>query len=280
MYDEDHFTCAKKWFGPGDSEWVDACNGCDLGTSFTMRDGLDGYGDPGQHYPMGSVMIKAGCTLFMYYDEHYQGDSAKYEGPLNIYNNQWGIGSANNCGNGPSSYKCRCIQKPVTCAPEDQYEVVLYCDNTMGQVTTSCTYEKAIGTKYSTSLSSSMSIDVTIEEELTAQFFGLFSETLGISTTTGYNWEYVSDSTMGQLETFTVSAEAPPGLVLVIEQAVGHCDGSTAHTEMFRTSHHAKDGTVVYSKLESSPQSNKFMRAKNWAILNNKSDELAASKNE
>ena len=30
------------------------------------------------------------------------------------------------------------------------------------------------------------------------------------------------------------------GLVLVIEQAIGHCDGSTAHTEMFRTSHHAK----------------------------------------
>ena len=48
--------------------------------------------------------------------------------------------------------------------------------------------------------------------------------------------------------TITLEAEAPPGLVLVIEQAVGHCDTSEARTELFRTSHHDKHGNVVYQK--------------------------------
>ena len=45
--------------------------------------------------------------------------------------------------------------------------------------------------------------------------------------------------------TVTVEAEAPPGLVLVLEQAVGRCGGSEARTEMFRTSHHDTRGHVA-----------------------------------
>ena len=37
MYDEDYFTCGTLWYGVGATEWVDACNGCDIGTSYTMR---------------------------------------------------------------------------------------------------------------------------------------------------------------------------------------------------------------------------------------------------
>ena len=37
MYDDEHFTCAKKWYGPGNPESIDACNGCDYGESYTMR---------------------------------------------------------------------------------------------------------------------------------------------------------------------------------------------------------------------------------------------------
>ena len=149
MYDEDHFTCAKKWFGPGASEWVDACNGCDLGTSFTMRYKyfkIKEFVKKQIVYPhvetalmateiqdntirwvqsWSRPVVRCSCTtmntiskVFLCIWRNYRkkvenifflfrGDSAKYEGPLNIYNNQWGIGSANNCGNGPSSYKCR-----------------------------------------------------------------------------------------------------------------------------------------------------------------------------
>ena len=36
------------------------------------------------------------------------------------------------------------------------------------------------------------------------------------------------------------------GTILVIEQAVGHCDGNEAKTEMFRTSHQDSKGNVLF----------------------------------
>ena len=63
------------------------------------------------------------------------------------------------------------------------------------------------------------------------------------------HWISTSISTVRSDQvTITLEAEAPPGLVLVIEQAVGHCDTSEARTELFRTSHHDKHGNLVYQK--------------------------------
>ena len=55
----------------------------------------------------------------------------------------------------------------------------------------------------------------------------------------------MNDDDANMQVTVTVEAEAPPGLVLVLEQAVGRCGGSEARTEMFRTSHHDTRGHVV-----------------------------------
>jgi len=274
MYNDDYFTCANFWYGLGAPDPINACNGCETGTSYAVRDGYDISTVNGRHYSMGSIMVKAGCTLYMYLEENYQGDSNNYYGPANIYQNLFGHNSVDDCGIGPTSFQCRCIQKPVTCVPEDRFVVVFSCDNTMGAFAKTCNYDGTIGTRYSDSLASDMRIDATIEEELTSQFFGLFSENLGFSLTTGYDWEHVSDLTMGPLTSKSITAEAPPGYVLVIEQAVGHCDGSIANTELFSISLLSKDGTVVYSTLEKSSQTKKFLRSKNWAQSNNKSDQL------
>jgi hypothetical protein len=67
---------------------------------------------------------------------------------------------------------------------------------------------------------------------------------------TGYDWGHVSSETMGEEESFEVLAEVPPGLILTIEQAVGHCNGNDAKTELFRISHTLKDGTLVNRYLE------------------------------
>ena len=138
--------------------------------------------------------------------------------------------------------------------------MVLYCDNTDGLAEATCSYEKTIGTSYSSSISENMSIDRTIQAELTAQFFGLFSSSIGriivsdtyhhhvvpgSSVSTGYDWTQTSTETRHEQVTVTVSAPAPPGLVLVIEQAVGDCDESQARTEMYRISHHDKMGNVL-----------------------------------
>jgi hypothetical protein len=42
-----------------------------------------------------------------------------------------------------------------------------------------------------------------------------------------------------------VNAVVPPGLILIIEQAIGHCNGNDAQTELFRITHTLPDGTVV-----------------------------------
>ena len=55
---------------------------------------------------------------------------------------------------------------------------------------------------------------------------------------------------MGEEESFEVLAEVPPGLILTIEQAVGHCNGNIAKTELFKISHTLKDGTVLSTHFE------------------------------
>merc|ERR1719312_2051505 len=143
----------------------------------------------------------------------------------------------------------RCQQEPIECDPEDGFDVVLICDNTMGFTTTTCSYSLTIGTEFSDSLSEGMSIDTTVEAELQLQFWGLFSGGLGVSESTGYDWRHASDTTKSQQVTVTVQAEAPPGLVLVIEQARGSCEESEVRTEMFRTSHKDSQGNITYQAV-------------------------------
>jgi len=271
MYDEDHFTCAKIWNGPGDSYWVDACNGCSGGTSFSIRDGYDQPGDVRMYYPMGSIMVKAGCTLFMYEDVCYDGELKQVEGPFEIYDNTWGTEEyyKPGCAKGPRSFKCRCIQKPVDCVAEDHYKEIFHCTNDDSDSTISCTYSKTVGTSYDPSLTDSMSIDASIETELSSQYFKLFSESPCV--TTNYNWEHASAATRGELHTFEVSFDVEPGDSVTVQQVVGTCGGSTSRTDSVRQSKRKKDGTIITTDLESSPaaMSVKDERVKKWAIEDN-----------
>ena len=131
--------------------------------------------------------------------------------------------------------------------------MVLVCDNTQGVVTTKCSYAQTEGTVFSEAVEEGMSVDTTVKAEMAAQFWGMFSGGLGVSQTTGYDWSRTSEAAKSEQVTVTVEAEAPPGLVLVIEQATGTCEDSHVRTEQFRTSHHDRQGnisqqTVVFYK--------------------------------
>ena len=82
---------------------------------------------------------------------------------------------------------------------------------------------------------------------LSASFFDLFEASLSTSVTTGYNWATTSEETKSEQVTVEVEAVAPAGKILVIQQAVGHCDGSTVKTEMYKISHIDANGIEVYS---------------------------------
>ena len=169
-------------------------------------------------------------------------------GPEAVYENTWGTSDWTNPP-GPTSWKCRCVQEPVLCQPEDSYEVVLVCDNTQGLVTTKCSYSQTVGTQFSDSMEEGMSVDTTVEAEMAAQFWGMFSGGLGVSESTGYDWSRTSEAAKSEQVTVTVEAEAPPGLVLVIEQATGSCEESHVRTERFRTSHHDSQGNIAQQSV-------------------------------
>ena len=78
-----------------------------------------------------------------------------------------------------------------------------------------------------------------------ASFFSLFEATLSTSVTTGYNWATTSEEAKSEQVTIEVEAIAPAGRILLIEQAVGHCDGSSVKTEMYKISHVDAKGNVL-----------------------------------
>ena len=239
------FTCTQVWKDHGDELPVNACNG----DTYIKADHEDGDAGWGSYFPWGSIMVKPGCTLYMFKGEEFSGGSQVITGPEAVYENDWGTSDWFQPP-GPTSWKCRCVQEPVDCSPVDGWEVVLVCDNTLGLTSTTCSYSQTVGTQFSDSVSEGMSVDTTVKEEMSAQFWGLFSLGLGVSESTGYDWGHTSESTKSEQVTVTVQAEAPPGYVLVIEQTTASCGESEVRTERFRTSHQDSQGSVLHRDIQ------------------------------
>lgn len=234
MFDADHFTCAKVWTGKGpeSGDLTEACKACgSLGTDL-YADGDSRNTNGGYHYPMGSIIVKAGCNLTMYYDTNFSGYTKKLEGPVVEPSNVWGH-YHNSCGNGPTSFRCKCQQKPIFCSPFDSLELVMVCDNTNGGTDPSeCRFNKTIGSAYNTQVMQNMQIDPTIEVELKRQFFGRMA-ILGNNVDIGYDWTDMSEDVKQDEESFEDYALVPPGVSLFIEQVVGYCDTNTVKTDLF-----------------------------------------------
>ena len=87
MFSDDLFMCAMYWRGWGGEHSVSACNGNDitnhnsihllylnLDRSKEVSDHKDATQDDTHLYPMGSIMVKPGCTLYLYRDPNYSGE--------------------------------------------------------------------------------------------------------------------------------------------------------------------------------------------------------------
>merc|ERR1712051_285050 len=107
-----------------------------------------------------------------------------------------------------------------------------------------------IGTTYSTEVQNSMSIDLSIADALEASYFTLFTETLGISASTGYDWTHTSSERKSEEHSYEVDTEVPPGTIVMIDGAVGRCGGSTSKTEMFRITSYDPEGTILEVQYE------------------------------
>ena len=244
--DESKFFCARTYYGPGSNAPFNGCNGCsESGQYLEYEDVFDGEDIDATeccYRPIGSLVVRPGCTFYQFTD--YNNVAEVFEGgsyPL-VDNGQ---GNGGSCAKGVRQMKCRCNMANVNCVPEDSYEVVMQCDATLAQADSECNYQKTIGTAFSESLSTSMSVDYTVSAKLKVEFFEFFSESVGVSASTGYDWTSVSSETVSEEDTISITATATAGYVARIEQAVGHCGASTAKTELFRVSHVNKQGDIV-----------------------------------
>jgi len=246
------FYCTRFWEEWGDSEPIKACNGI----GYDLLDNTDWTAERGYMMPFGSLIVKAGCTLYGYQDYNYGGHLIKYYGPATfpeacvgndcprVRSSDWSLAK------GFRSYQCRCAQDPIICQPEDEWVTIMQCDNTQSSVETTCSYTKTIGTTWSAEAQISMSIDITIDEAMSAAFFKFFEEDLGISATTGYDWTATSSQAKSETETFKVESIVPPYTLLQIDGAEGNCGGNNVKTELFRTITLDPQGNVLSEKFE------------------------------
>ena len=132
MYNSNTFTCARFYYGFGHDLPVRGCSGgCPLAEYSNVPDGANEDAGDGYHYPMGSIMVKPGCTLYVFHDTNYGGKYDKYDGP-GIYSkvNTGHDSTDDGCAKGHPSFQCRCRMEPVSCTPQDTFAVVLRCDAT------------------------------------------------------------------------------------------------------------------------------------------------------
>jgi len=251
----DHFYCAFNWWYdnyPWDHDIpLEACE--DVDEHRTWMDDHDFDNEPGYFTPFGGLIVKAGCTIYAYSDYGYGGDRIEYHGPATFPDGCTG----NNCPPvvtsdrwGYYSFKCRCQQDPIICQPSDKYVTIMQCDNSNNDVESKCSYTKTIGTTWTSEVTNSMSIDTTIEYSMSASFFSFFSEELGVSVSTGYDWTQTSSEAKSETEEFKVETVVSPHSILIIEGAEGNCGGNNVKTELFRFTSTDAAGNIISQTLE------------------------------
>jgi len=225
---------------PEDGNWLPplACNGDpeDLLDNTSVAGGDSTASRSPIILACGSLFVHDGCTFYGFGSPNYQGSLYEQAGPAELSilpDNTWdGCGDKKRCF---WSFIVDCVMHMPDCKPEDQWIPVASYDNSQSDIDVMFEYKYTVGTSWSEEMSSGSDISVTVEETMQAGFWSIFSSELGVSASTGYNWQSVSASAQAEETTTTIAMTVPPGMVVSVEQTVGRCDGSSVKTEKFRT---------------------------------------------
>merc|ERR1711915_922937 len=219
------FIAARIYGGQGHDIPALSCNGHYDEESNEKQDSTP----PGYGWPV--------CTLYTFCESYYTGTVKTFEGPVffsKLPTNYF-------CGHylpsdipAIASLIADCRQHYPDCSPSDDWVTVASLDNTDSTIPAKFTYEYSIGTSWSVEMSEGMSADATISEEMSVAFFEIFEAKIGVSVTTGYNWNKVSSQAQNEVKKYTDSVEVPAGKIIQMQQAKGTCGGSNVFTEMFR----------------------------------------------
>jgi len=219
--------CAYYWDGEGDSWPVDACNGY----RYYARE--SDYNPTSDYYPMGSIYVMPGCTMYLYEDYNFSGDRQEIYDGLLPNNPHF---ASNGFIPGPKSFKCRC-HYPINCVPEDGYEVILQYDNRKGKTPITLTYTKTIGISLSVEVQKSFSVSNTKTSTISQRFWWIFSRTHTWSQTTTYDWSKKVEADFNVTTSLASEIKIQPGKSIQILQAVGKCGDSEVRTSLFKINH-------------------------------------------
>jgi len=232
---EKKYLCSVVYQGPGGKYPINSCNG----KSFYIPDGLRVKGVEGFYFPMGSILVKPGCTMYLFKYPNFSGESAKIEAGSVFYNKDFYQNPFLPAG--PGSFACTCYQDPIDCTPSDDWETLVVCDNTESPVAADCSYHIRIGSSFSYSVTQTLSLSLTLTRAIAIQFWNIFAAQK-TSLTIGFDWSKSYEFSKTIDETIKVNTKVEAGHTLAIQQAVGYCDGSSFRTNMFRIKQEATEG--------------------------------------
>jgi len=224
--DKKRFVCAAIYNKLGGKYGVTSCNG----GSYYLHSGDRFDAGPGRLYPMGSILVKPGCTLYMFKGE-YNGESVPQT--TSVFYNRFGDHDGSGVY-GPRSHICSCVQEPISCQPTDGWEAVVYCDNKNGVEPATCSYTVSVGTSYGETETNSRNIGAGVSASVTASLDGVFSGTVDAHYTTSFDWSKTKDITESKNSDINVMATVDAGNTLAISQAVGYCGNNRIKTNLFK----------------------------------------------
>ena len=208
-----------------------ACNG----KSYDLPPGkYDSDGNIYTWYPIGTLFVHHGCTLYIFSKPGFVGEMSTYRGDLSDFcvdDFRFCLG----CLCPIPSMIVECGMQFPDCKPTDEWTTVASLDNSGSSLPSKFTYEYQIGTEWSSEISEGFNIDASVTVTIKDSFFGLFEAEASSSFSTGYNWQSTSSEAKSEVKTFTIETEIPPGTVFKIYQAKGLCGNSEVQTELFKT---------------------------------------------
>jgi len=214
-------VCAYWWDGEGDDWPVAACNG---DRHYT------GVGDYNLgYYPMGSIYVMPGCTMYLWEGSMFSGAREKIYYGLLPNNPNF---ASNGAIPGPQSWKCRC-DYPITCVPEDGFEVILQYDNRKGKTPITLKYTKTIGISLSVEVQQSFSVTNTTTATVAVRLHKIFAS-LQKSQKTKYDWSVKVAADFSVTTSLESEITILPGKSIQLLQAVGKCGDSEVRTSLFK----------------------------------------------
>jgi len=227
------------FFYAGRRYWLAGHEIPDLACNGDHWDKEDGYAHSAPSYTLfGSLLINPGCKIYLFDEINYEGDYVEYSGGHDGLMISKVPIHRQTCSNDRACFRSffwSCTQKFPNCVPEDGWTTITSLDNSESNFPTPFTFKQTIGTKWSQEVSESMSVSSRVEASISANFFGVFEASIGVSVETGYNWGSVSGFEKSEVKEYDIGPiEVPAGEKVWIQGAVGTCGDSTVYTQMYK----------------------------------------------